>query len=139
MEEEVGAAGRVPRIEVADPSGRELEERRVAGLGLLLRVGEVGEEREAEVRIAVREAADLESLEEGRDVRWIVEQCRHDDECAEVVGDAVLQRESGKPAGRNNQRDPPVRDRYGELAGDEHAGTASSSSPRAGTPRAADA
>ena len=64
-EERIGA---VERIQCIDPPGRVLEQRRVPRHRFGGRIRQVGQQAEAQVRVAIGEEADFEGLDELVDV-----------------------------------------------------------------------
>ena len=56
--------GAVPGVQVVDSPPRRFDERPVVRLGVLVRIGKVGEQGEMKMRVAVRKEANLEVVEE---------------------------------------------------------------------------
>ena len=67
-------------VEAFDAAAGELQQCFVTGLRLSGGVGEIGQQAEVHVRVAVGEEADLESLDQGIHRQRVVEHRRHDDQ-----------------------------------------------------------
>jgi hypothetical protein len=140
QEEAVAAAGlaivAIASVERLDACLRMRHQRPIAGLVLGVGVEEVGQQREVQLRVAVGEEAHLQVVDQVVDAGRAAEHRRHRDEGAAVGRQAVGEvhaRQRGRP---HQQRDEPVGQRHGELAGpqrQQRGGRAGE--PRPGTPR----
>ena len=110
------AAAGVLRVERLDRAHRALDQRVVAIDVLGGRVAKVGDQRERDVRIAVREEPDLKQLDEAIDLRGARQHRGHRDERAVRVGHAAREvepRQRGRP---DDHRRGPMHDADRELA-----------------------
>ena len=120
MEEEK-AIGPMPGVEVVDAATRRLDERRVLRTGRLIRVGEVRQQREMQMGIAIGKEADLEIVEEGDETRFGVDDCRDRHDRAIGGGNARPQVELRQLARADLRGDDEVDEADRQLAeGQEH-------------------
>jgi hypothetical protein len=80
-------------------------------------VVEIGQQREVQVRVAVREEAHLERIDQRLDAGRVAEHRRHDDQRARLGRDAVRIVHPRQRLRLDEQRDEPVDERHRELAG----------------------
>ena len=122
QQQESFAAGRrtVTPIQPRDADDGDVEQRIVLRHALRRRVRPVGEQREVQLLIGRGEIVDLEPVQVFLDARARVQQHRHGDQCAQVLGNAFAQRQAGQAAradaashGAIHQRDGDVHRRNG--------------------------
>ena len=117
QQEVIVAIRRIPTIERFDPCSHLPEQRVVDGQRFRRGIGEVGEQGEMQVRIAVGEVADFQALEQAIDRDRIGEQRGHGDERAVFRWDALLEIEPGQGMWPNNECRRPGDQPHGQMHG----------------------
>ena len=108
----LGGVRRVERAHAVDGRG---DDRVVTGLHLGGRVEKVAEEREADLRIAVREVLCLEMVERLLHRLRAAEQDGNDDDAAMLRRDAIREGHAREAVRRDEQRDELVDDGHGRI------------------------
>ena len=80
--------GAVPGVQLVDSPARRLDEHRVIGLGALVSVSKVREQREMKMRVAIRKEPNLEVVEERDQTRLGIDDCGNRHHRAIGRGDA---------------------------------------------------
>jgi hypothetical protein len=124
QEEAVGAARGVALVESADALEGFTQVCVVLGPVLRGGVGEVGQQREAQLRVGVGQVMDFQALGQGSAALGADEQGRHDDEGRAVRGDAVLEIELGQDARRQHQGEQVMHQADGQVGGRQQGGEA---------------
>ena len=117
QQEVIVAIRRIPTIERIDPCSHLPEQRRVDGQRFRRGIGEVGEQGEMQVRIAIGEVADFQALEQAIDRDRIGEQRGHGDERTVFLRDAILKIEPGQGMWPDNERRRPGDQPHGQMQG----------------------
>ena len=114
--EQVEPVGSVPRVQLIDPAGRRVDQHVVAGKHLLARVGEVRQQGEVQVRVAVGEEADLQIVDERQQPRLGVHDRGYDHHGPIACRDAAAQIQLGQRPRLDLLRDDEVEEADDQLA-----------------------
>ena len=120
QEESIGRPRRVPRVQLLDSVARAAQQRLVLAQRFLRRVGEVRQQSEMQVVVAVAEKPDLERFEELVYAVLGGQQRRYHDEAAELRRKPMREIHPGQRVRSRQQGREPVCERGRELARAEH-------------------
>ncbi len=134
--EAVGAALGVALVQGADAVQGVADQRVVTGPGFGGGVGEVGQQRESQLRIRIREVMDLQMVHQFGGAVRAGQQRRHDDEGGAIFRYALLEVHPGQHARRQQQGEGVVDQADRDLAdGQQGGGRGEGQNPRRGAGR----